>query len=464
MFVFYDTETTGTNKVFDQILQFAAILTDEHLNPVDQINLRCRILPWVVPAPAALQITGIMPSQLDDPSLPSFYDMMTEIRLTLQDWSPAIFLGYNSIKFDEPFLHRAFWQCLQPPYLTVSNGNARMDVLALAQAAFGLAPNTLAVPLNEKDAPSFKLDRLAPANGFAHAQAHDALADVEATIHIAALIRERLPRLWDTSVARAAKAKTADLLQPDSPVLVVEYYGKPALWWGQRIDRGGANARNAIMADLASDWRALDKLDEPALTKWVKTSPRPVRALATNKAPVVFSLDEAEAFWSMRPDGQQIANAQKLSGEPSLCKQLVEAHTAAEPEWSKPVHLEELIYEGFPSRTDEARMEAFHRSDWPGRAKLMYAFEDPRLKRLSQRLVYLEAPQCLSGEERANIERGIAVRLHVTDDEDHPWRSLEQARSELSEFSDELLRGNLRTQLTTYFQMLAERFGLDRTA
>ena len=28
-FVFYDTETTGTNTTFDQILQFAAIYTDE---------------------------------------------------------------------------------------------------------------------------------------------------------------------------------------------------------------------------------------------------------------------------------------------------------------------------------------------------------------------------------------------------------------------------------------------------
>ncbi len=28
-FVFYDTETTGTDTTFDQILQFAAILTDE---------------------------------------------------------------------------------------------------------------------------------------------------------------------------------------------------------------------------------------------------------------------------------------------------------------------------------------------------------------------------------------------------------------------------------------------------
>jgi len=33
-FVFYDTETTGTNTAFDQILQFAAVRTDDDLGEV----------------------------------------------------------------------------------------------------------------------------------------------------------------------------------------------------------------------------------------------------------------------------------------------------------------------------------------------------------------------------------------------------------------------------------------------
>jgi len=48
-FVFYDTETTGISTDFDQILQFAAIRTDADLNEVDRIEMRCRLLPQVVP-------------------------------------------------------------------------------------------------------------------------------------------------------------------------------------------------------------------------------------------------------------------------------------------------------------------------------------------------------------------------------------------------------------------------------
>ena len=47
--VFYDTETTGTDTFFDQILQFAAIHTDVDLNEIDRFEIRCRLLPHVVP-------------------------------------------------------------------------------------------------------------------------------------------------------------------------------------------------------------------------------------------------------------------------------------------------------------------------------------------------------------------------------------------------------------------------------
>ena len=44
-YVFYDTETTGTETPFDQILQFAAIRTDDALNELERFNIRCRLLP-----------------------------------------------------------------------------------------------------------------------------------------------------------------------------------------------------------------------------------------------------------------------------------------------------------------------------------------------------------------------------------------------------------------------------------
>jgi exodeoxyribonuclease-1 len=117
-FVFYDTETTGTDTTFDQILQFAAIHTDANLNELGRFEIRCRLLPHVIPAPGALLATRVTPAMLTDPSLPSHYDAVRKVAEKLREWSPAIFVGYNTLAFDEPLLRQAFYQTLQPVYLT----------------------------------------------------------------------------------------------------------------------------------------------------------------------------------------------------------------------------------------------------------------------------------------------------------------------------------------------------------
>ncbi|WP_110560986.1 exonuclease domain-containing protein [Novacetimonas pomaceti] len=68
-FIFYDLETTGTNIVFDQIMQFGAVLTDRNLVELDRFEIRCRLLPWIVPAPGALLVTDTDVRLLDDPTL-----------------------------------------------------------------------------------------------------------------------------------------------------------------------------------------------------------------------------------------------------------------------------------------------------------------------------------------------------------------------------------------------------------
>ena len=65
-YAFYDTETTGTETTFDQILQFAAIRTDDDLNELERFNIRCRLLPHIIPSPIALHVTHVTPAMLTD--------------------------------------------------------------------------------------------------------------------------------------------------------------------------------------------------------------------------------------------------------------------------------------------------------------------------------------------------------------------------------------------------------------
>lgn len=290
-FVFYDTETTGTDTTFDQILQFAAIRTDEYLNELDRFEIRCRLLLHVVPAPGALLATRVTPSMLADPSLPSHYVAMQTIAQRLRAWSPAIFTGNNTLSFDEPLMRQVLYQTLQPIYLTNTNGNQRADVMRLVQATVTLLPNAIAVPLSEKGRPSLKLDMLAHANGFAHDNAHDAQADVEATIYMARLIRDRAPSVWDSLMLLVDKSEVQARVLSGRPLCLVEYHmGRskvlPVVGCGQSPD----NPTMLGVCDLTKDPAPVLQLDVDDLVKAMQGSDRAIRIVTSNKMPAVVDI------------------------------------------------------------------------------------------------------------------------------------------------------------------------------
>src|SRR6185437_16734710 len=99
----------------------------------------------------------------------------------------------------------ALYKTLHQPYLTNTKGNCRTDSLRMIQAVARFAPNALTIPIDNCGKAIFKLDRLAPANGFDHGSAHDAISDVEATIHMCRIIAARVPEHWSNFVRFAQK-------------------------------------------------------------------------------------------------------------------------------------------------------------------------------------------------------------------------------------------------------------------
>ena len=463
MFVFYDTETTGTNRDFDQILQFAAILTDDDLNEVERFEIRCRCLPWVVPAPMALKVTSVSPDDLSDPALPSHYEMMSAIHSKLTEWPRAVYAGYNSIRFDEPLLQRALWLNLHPPYHTVTSGNARLDILTLAQAASHLAEGALSYPATHTGRTGFRLDALAPLNGFAHENAHDALADVEATIHIAKLLKERAPALWEHAVAHAGKSETSALMPFGQPVLICEYFGAPYKWWGVRIDKEGHKARAASVARLDCNWPSILSERDDVIADELELSPRPVRDIALNKAPVIYTAGQAQTLWNEDLPTDLTARAAYLRENPKFCDRILEIKEAAGEDWPAPEHLEQRMFEGFASREDETLMRKFHASLWPERAALINSFEDARFRQIAQRLVFDNAPHCLNDASLQTMRKAIADRLYDDSDEEGLWRTLSDAENDLEDIRS-AGDNTLADQITLWLQTRAAEYPLNAKA
>ena len=106
-YVIYDFETTGRNSNWDQIIQVGAILVDDKLTELDRLEMRSSLKPGLIPEPGALLVNNTSPEMLTKSNL-SHYSMIKVLSKKLSEWSPAIFMGYNSIDFDEEFYEKHY--------------------------------------------------------------------------------------------------------------------------------------------------------------------------------------------------------------------------------------------------------------------------------------------------------------------------------------------------------------------
>mgnify|MGYP003647267784 CR=1 FL=1 len=455
-FIFYDTETTGLDTTFGQILQFAAVRTDENFQEVDRFEIRSRLMPHVVASPGAMRVTKVSANALSDPAIPSHYQMVSAIRQKLLEWSPAIFIGYNSIGYDEPLLRQAFYQSLYSTYLTNTNGNRRMDALKVVQAASVFAPDVLTIPVNAKGRPIFKLEQCAPANGFDHANAHDALADVLATVHLCRLVAQRAPELWQSLSSLSTKAAATSFIRDNEVFCLTEfYYGRAFPMLVTSIGTGGEGGSSTFVYDLNVDPELLAQETDERLAARLGGSPKVVRSIRLNSAPVLLSADHApQDLDSARLGMHELSTrARRLKGDPQLCERLIAAVEASWDEREPPVHVEERIYEGFPSREDEQRLSKFHSLPWEGRMPLLREIEDERLRQLGQRIIYMEAPHVLSDEVRSRIDAEIARRVMGVG-HDPKWLTIPVAIDEADELLSEAETTDEVTLLTEHKERL----------
>jgi exodeoxyribonuclease I len=412
-FVFFDTETTGLKHGFDQIVHFAAIRTDANLNEVDRFEAHSRLLPHVLPHPAALRTNGLPIGRLSDPSLPSHYDMVRAIQQRLLSWSPSIFVGYNSIRFDEEMLRHAFFQTLHPAYLTSNHGNCRADVWGLVMAAAAMSPACLSVPIDPEGRPIFRLEQLAFANSVAHRQAHNALSDVITTLELCRLVHQRSPELWQRFVRFSKKATVADFVEAEDGFMLTEFFGNQAYHSPVVcIGRDPEQANGRFCLNLNGDVSRFIMMTDDQLRADLAQKPCPIRRLRINAAPTLTALYEAPERMLDGIDIDEIeARARQVKDDPTLCSRLTSAYISTREPREPSRHAEQRIYDGFPGPQDEARMAAFHDARWEDCLSIVQEFDDERLRLFGLRLMYFEARSVLTEELRFDLERALSDRL-----------------------------------------------------
>ena len=131
-FVFNDTETTGLNTWFSQIIQIGSVLTDSEFNVDEELNISSKVLPWVVPTKGAYE-THKQVENLSDGM--SHYEMMHFLKDKWLNWGKSkelVHVTYNGMSFDEELFRRQFYWNLIDPYLTTNrNGSSRIDLMVI---------------------------------------------------------------------------------------------------------------------------------------------------------------------------------------------------------------------------------------------------------------------------------------------------------------------------------------------
>ena len=431
-FVFYDYETTGVSPEYDQPLQFAAIITDLDFNEIERVDIRCQLSPHILPAPMALHVTGVNPNQLLNNNLPTAFEFAQKIQEFTQKWAPAIWIGYNTIQFDENVMRQMFYQNLQPNiFATQFFDNSRLDVMKMVFAVFAENPDILEWPVNEKGKINFKLDQLAPANGFKSHNAHDALGDVEATIFLLNIIKTKAPELYEQLIETRDRSYNLRLLSSFKPLEVTFRFGAhlPKTYVGclcsipssnNRVgffDLGQKDPMNVILGDVTIIQSAMQK------------SPQRIRSVAINQADTIRPAKNTNAEW----DHICAVVEENIDFRKIVSECIINRYESDEDDDEKTI--EEKIYGGFYSNEDKAILENFQLGTWEERLNLLSRFSDERLIQLGRRLIAFNAPELLTTKEKNAFDEYLKNKWEAEDTKSN-WTTVSKIKDQLKELEE----------------------------
>ncbi len=418
----WDIESSSASTDFGSIIEIGGVLVDENFKEKDRFNLRCRLPEGEVFQAMALIVNKTSIKQLTQTNL-SHYKMLAEVEKIFKKWSPAVFLGWSNIGFDDEMIRKEFFKGIRYPYLTNAAPNKRHDGINIARAAYAIDPSILEVEFNEKNNAVFKLESLARMQGIDSTDAHSALSDSIMTAKVLNIVKKKQPETWESFFKTANKSDTETIIKKGEIITLNEYYyGKSRLHLvaplHQKYCMHPIYAGWYYAFDLRIDIEPLLNLSINELKVEMKKSPKFLRTIRSNKAPIIVDAKygmKAEPYSAM--DKSLISKrADIVKNNEKFSQNILHAlrEVAEEKEQSKTqedIYAEESIYTKFTSNKDTALFPAWHAASWIDKLKLLDKFDDDRLVGFGKKIIYQEAPEVLPESMLKTIKREIAKRI-----------------------------------------------------
>ncbi|WEP43958.1 exodeoxyribonuclease I [Cronobacter dublinensis subsp. infanticibi] len=396
-FLFHDYETFGKSPSLDRPAQFAALRTDENFNVIGEPEVfYCKPADDYLPQPEAVLITGITP-QVALARGENEAEFARRIHALFTVPKTCV-VGYNNVRFDDEVTRNIFYRNFYDPYAwSWQHDNSRWDLLDVMRACYALRPEGIVWPENSDGLPSFRLEHLTVANGIEHANAHDAMADVHATIAMAQLVKTRQPRMFDYLYTYRSKQKLATLIDIVQMKPLVHVSGMFGAWrgntsWIAPLAWHPDNRNAVIVVDLAGDISPLLELDADALRERLYTpkaalgddSAVPVKLVHLNKCPVLAQANtlRPEDAERLGIDRQHCLNNLKVLRDAPQVREKLVALFAEAPPFPPTSNVDAQLYDGFFSDADRAAMRIVLQTPPQNLPALDITFVDKRIEKL----------------------------------------------------------------------------------
>ncbi len=403
-YLFYDIETTGLNKAFDQVLHFAAIRTDLNFKALNRYELIVKLNPDIIPSPEALIVHRM---KLGDISKGiSEYEAVKKIHAWMNE-PGTISLGYNTLGFDDEFLRFSFYRNLLPPYThQYANQCSRMDVYPMTILYYLFKNTTLAWP-KINGGISLKLENIKSANNFVSGCAHNAMVDVEATIALAKQLATD-SEMWNyvsgnfdkkIEEARLKKINTESALMVLGKFGFRQSYQSQVLYLGEHV-----YYKNQLL------FLRLDDKDFSAATKENILSLSFVVKKKLGEVGNLFPLTER---YASRLDTERLAlanaNKQWLKDNEALLSFVSDYYRHYEYPVVPDIDIDASLYvNGFWTPEEAAFCQAFHSVKPEQKSKMLESVKNPSLSALAIRILGRHFSDSLSAKQAESFANYMA--------------------------------------------------------
>jgi exodeoxyribonuclease-1 len=415
-FIVFDFETTGRSARFDQILQAGFIVYDSNFEEIDRLNIKSRLNPDIVPSIHALRVNRLTMSQVLSEDLTT-YQMALSIEKFLSKYENCFFIGFNSINFDEEFLRQLLWEHFFFPYKSNTKGNTRGDVLNFVTMAHAFDKDCVNVPRNDEGKLSFKLEGLAKANNFDTSNSHEAIADVEVTMQLMFLLKNKRSDLFKIFFNNSSSRNVEENIFHNDLFTLHNYlFNNHKIYLVKKLIKHPSYKNQFIGFDMKYDVEEIVKLTELELREEYKKKSF-FRKIKLNKQPSILDKSYALKFkpYSNLSD-DEIDHKCRLLDDKNFLRNLENILQKESLEYldnqSQEVQLEEsTIYSQNLNYNDSLLMKNFHSQPWDIKWNFAEKFKDPRLRFFAAKHIFRNFPETLPKKVFLHLHKKVSERI-----------------------------------------------------